>query len=336
MLAGRLRLLLSRHRRRCLRLCPLILLLSALMIVVFVFVPPAPEDLSLGRTDLRLSAWLSVSWSMTAPDAADLMELAERLSALRVDDVYVYVSYLLPDGSFNTTFDFAPAFVAALKRRAPDLRLLAWIGLPVTIDGFEPANRLASAEIRRTIADFSRSAVLEMGFDGVHLNAELVADGDGPLLETLAAIRDALPEGAFLSATAHPLRLHEPVTIVPYPAPAHHWTAAYFQDVARKVDQIVVMAYDSGLVFPRDYRNWMAYQVARSQEALSHESTELVIGASLSAEWTVSHQTQAETLELALAGMKRGMAERLDGIAIYPFWEMNQAQSQLIAGSLGR
>ena len=96
------------------------------------------------------------------------------------------------------------------------------------------------------------------------------------------------------------------------------------------------MAYDSGLVFPRDYLNWMQFQVAASQRALDDAATELFIGASVSEEWTISHQTQAETLTLALAGIKAGLAARLDGIAIYPFWETDAQESALIARSLGR
>lgn len=324
------------HLRRPYAVCLVGAVLLVLALVAFLFTPPMPEDLSLGRADLRLATWLSVSWSMSQYEAAEVMKLTERLAALAVDDVYVYISYLKPDGTFNPTFDFAREFVAALKRYAPELRALAWIGVPVSVEGVEQANRLASAEIRRTIADFSRYAVAELGFDGVHLNAELVADGDSWLLETLAAIRDALPERAFLSATAHPLRRQEPVTFMPYPAVAHHWSPAYFQRVAQSVDQIVLMAYDSGLVFPHDYLNWIRYQVERSQEALQNDPTELIIGASLSAEWTLSHQTQAETLRLALAGMKMGLPARLDGIAIYPFWETNENESKLIARSLGR
>ena len=325
---------------RCLRRSFAVILLCAALLllafIAFLFTPPMPEDSSLGRADLRLSTWLSVSWSMYPHEAFELIELAERLQALAVDDVYVYVSYLKPEGKFNRTFDFAREFVAALKRYSPDLRAFAWIGVPVSIEGDDRINRLASAEIRRTIADFSRYAIADLGFAGLHLNAELVADGDNWLLETLAAIREALPERAFLSATAHPLRLEKPVTIMPYPALAHHWSRAYFQRVAQSVDQIVLMAYDSGLVFPRDYLNWMRYQVERSQEALQNDPTDLIIGASLSAEWTRSHQTQAETLRLALAGMKLAMAERLDGIAIYPFWETTEDDAKLIARSLVR
>lgn len=322
----------SRRRLAALGLIGVILLLLA--VVVLLFAPPLPENLTLARPDLRLATWLSVSWSLEAQDPVQLEALAGELKALGMDDVYVFISYLKADGSFNPTFDFASELVAALKRHAPELRAFAWIGLPVSLPGAMPASQLRSTETRRTIADFTRFAVADLGFDGVHINAELIADGDGAFLELLAAIGDALPKGAYLSATAHPLRLDERVTSMPYPAVAHHWSAPYLRRAAQHVDQIVLMAYDSGLVFPRDYLHWTRYQVARSQEALSGISAELVIGASVSEEWTISHQTQAETLSLFLAGLKTGLAGRLDGIALYPFWELDKREMQLIASSL--
>lgn len=324
----------SRRRLAAFSLLGVTLLL--LSVAVFLFAPPLPESLTLARTDLRLAAWLSVSWSMEASESDQVEELAAELKALGVDDVYVFVSYLMADGRFNRTFDFAPEFVAALKGYAPELRAFAWIGLPVSLPGAMPASRLRSPVIRRTIADFTRFAVADLGFDGVHINAELIADGDSAYLELLEAIDDALPQGAYMSATAHPLRLQESVTIMPYPTVAHHWSAPYLRRAAQLVDQIVLMAYDSGLIFPRDYLHWTRYQVARSQEALDGVSAELIIGASVSEEWTISHQTQAETLSLFFAGLKKGLAERLDGIALYPFWELDKREMQLIASSISR
>lgn len=324
----------SRRRLAALSLFCVLPLLLALMF--FLFAPPLPESLTLARTDLRLATWLSVSWSMAAHDASQVEALADELTALGVDDVYVFISYLKADGSFNRTFDFASEFVAALKGYAPELRALAWIGVPVSLPNAMPASRLHSAQIRRTIADFARFAVADLGFDGVHINAELIADGDQAFLELLAAIREALPAGAFLSATAHPLRLDEMVTIMPYPAVAHHWSAPYFRRVAQHVDQIVLMAYDSGLVFPRDYLNWARFQAARSQQALGGISAELIIGASVSEEWTISHQTQAESLSLFIAGLEAGLTGRLDGIALYPYWELDKREAQLIARARDR
>ena len=337
LLTGRPRIFRSSpHRRRLFALSLVCTSLLSLALLVFLFAPPIPEDLTLARSDLRLATWLSVSWSMKPHDPSQLEQLVEELKALQVSDVYVFVSYLKSDGNFNRSFDFASEFAAALKRNAPGLRLLAWIGLPVSIEGAMPASRLNWSEVQRTIADFSRFAVVDLGFDGVHINAELIANGNTAFLDILTAIRGALPKGTFLSATAHPLRLDETVTVMPYPAVDHQWSAPYFRRVAQHVDQIVLMAYDSGLVFPRDYVNWTRYQVERSQEALRDVSAELIIGASVSEEWTLSHQTQAETLSLSLAGLRVSLAERLDGIALYPFWELGENEKKLIARALGR
>lgn len=97
------------------------------------------------------------------------------------------------------------------------------------------------------------------------------------------------------------------------------------RDVTEHFDQIALMAYDSGLSFPRDYLHWMTYQVEASQQALADTSTELIIGLPTSEEWTPSHQTQAETLLVALNGVQAGYIGRIDGIGVYPYWDTDDA-----------
>ena len=306
--------------------------------IVYLFAPPLP-DLPLPRKDLRLAAWLGVTWSMDAHDTDDLRQLAQDLQERRVDDAFVYVSYLKADNTFNATFDYAADFVKRMKNHAPETRLLAWIGVPVSVeldDGTAIKNRLATADVRQLIADFSRFAVEDLGFAGIHLNAELIVDDDPYLPEILQGIRGSLPPDAWLSATAHALRLDGRVTAMPYPIVEHHWTREYLQRVAESVDQIALMAYDSGLPFPRDYLSWVSYQTVASQQALLDFETELIIGLPASEEWTPSHQTQAETLRIALAGLKTGIESRLTGIAVYPYWETDATEWQLISRSLGR
>ena len=306
---------------------------------LYLFAPALPDDLSLPNSQLRLAAWLGVTWSMDPHDPQQILALAHELKSHGVRDLYVYVSYLKADDTFNRTFDHAEDFVRQMKALVPEMRLLAWIGVPVSqqlANGVTIDNRLALAEIRQTIADFSRFVVSELGFAGVHLNAELVSSGDPMFLLTLQEIRQSLPHHAILSTTANPLRLDSARTALPYPVVAHHWSQEYFRNVAQASDQIVLMAYDSGLVFPRDYLGWISYQAETSQKALNGLPGELIIGLPSSEEWTASHQTQAETLQIAFAGLRSGMGERIDGIAIYPFWETDDAEWRLIDSSLGR
>jgi hypothetical protein len=118
------------------------------------------------------------------------------------------------------------------------------------------------------------------------------------------------------------------VTIVPYPTIAHHWSDNYLREVANNADQIAVMAYDSGLFFPSDYRSWMIYQVQGIAQALAQLNISVLIGAPVSEEWTPSHNTTTEYLTNALYGIRAGLSgsahpQVVDGVAIYPYWEVS-------------
>lgn len=324
------------YKRRLLYLA-LILLLTGLM--VYLFSPPLNPSLSLNHAKLRTAVWMGVTWSMDEFTHDEIVQLGNTLKSQNVDDMYVYVSYLKAGDFFNPTYDHAKQFVTTLKQIAPDIRILAWVGIPISVaqpDGTFVANRLKSEDIRQQIAEFSQFVVTDLGFDGVHLNAELIPNNDSAFLETLKQIRETLPSDAIFSTTAHALRLDHPVTASPYPAQAHHWDADYLGQVAQYVDQIALMAYDSGLSFPRDYLDWMTYQVTASQQALMDSSTELMIGLPTSEEWTASHQTQAETLTIALHGIHAGYMGRVDGIAIYPYWDTSDDEWQLIIDNINK
>ncbi len=141
-----------------------------------------------------------------------------------------------------------------------------------------------------------------------------------------------------LSTTAHALRLTEPVTTIPYPTQAHHWSEAYLRQVAGHSDQVALMAYDSGLILPTDYRSWVAYQVRRSVAALRGTDIDFMIGVPASEEWTLSHHVVAETTANALYGIGTGLSETdapdvIDGIAVYPFWETDEGEWELLQGA---
>jgi len=98
--------------------------------------------------------------------------------------------------------------------------------------------------------------------------------------------------------------------------------------VAENSDQIAIMAYDSGLFLPSDYRLWMAYQVKTSAESLAGLKTQLYIGIPASEEWTLSHNITVEYLANALYGVRLGISQTqaystITGVAIYPHWEIS-------------
>jgi len=320
----------------------LVCLIAPLLVFLgFQFAPPPAWDALPTDYTGRTAGWVSVEWTMEAHTSE---EIETWFAPRQMDDLWIYTSYLKADDTFNQTYDHAIDLNRELETLLPNTRRLAWIGVPISVtepDGFFNQNRLNDPAIRQQIADFCAFAVETLGFDGIHLNAELIPEGDPAYLLTLEAIRAALPPDAFLSTTAHALRQTHSVTFTPYPIMAHHASVPYLQEIAKRVDQIGLMAYDSGLSFARDYRLWAAYQTQTASEALAGSDVELFIGLPVSLEWSGSHQTQAEYLGNALAGFRSGIAasaspQSITGIAIYPDWEMSTSQWDEVRRALGK
>jgi spore germination protein YaaH len=300
--------------------------------------PPAPPDLPVDYHALR-AAWLGVTWAMDAHTEDEIQALAAELQAHHIRYVFAYVSYLKPDGTFNPTFEHAATFARHFHAIAPGVMLLGWLGIPTqatTPAGHYLENRLESEETRAVIAVFSAQMVREWGFDGIHLDAEPIRTGDPAFINTLQAIRAAIPAESRLSVAVPALQVTQAVTAIPYPRSPYHWTPKYMRLVSDYSDQIAVMAYDSGLFLPADYRAWMAYQVKTAAAGLDGSQTELLIGVPVSEEWTPTHQTHTEYLANALYGVQVALAESMTtrrnvaGIAIYPYWETDVHEWNLL------
>jgi hypothetical protein len=142
------------------------------------------------------------------------------------------------------------------------------------------------------------------------------AKGTKPILSTVAhAIWLVLPE-AQLSARFGPL----------------FWSGDYFRLVARHVDQIAVMTYDSGLQTSFLYRQWMRFQVMNISRALDNEKVELLFGIPTSEEYSSTHYPPAENINNGLSAVIDGLNDLdarpnvVTGIAIYPHWETDSAE----------
>lgn len=299
--------------------------------------PPTSPDLP---TNYRAekAAWLEITWAMDAHSDGEIQSLAQNLQQHHITTLFAYVSYLKPGNVFNPTYDHAADFVRQLHEAAPQINVLAWIGVPVqytTTSGEYVTNRLEDSNTRTIIAEFAARTVNEFGFDGVHLNAEAIADGDSAFIETLQAIRAQLPKTALLSTTARALQMTEWVTIFPFPIASDQRSMNYLREIAQNSDQVVIMAYDSGLFFPSDYRAWMQYQVQTSAAALNDLDVDFLVGVPVSEEWTLSHNITTEYLANALYGVRAGLAasispNNVDGIAIYPYWEIDDGEWVLV------
>jgi hypothetical protein len=278
--------------------------------------------------------WLSVDWT-SAPVQQEAMELlAGQVQGHRVHYLYPYVSYLKEDGTWSRSYNHASDFLAAYRSLEPDTRILAWIGIPLqntSLFGVQGWVDLQEVATRRQIADFVRQ-MIDLGFDGIHLNVESVLNDDPAFLSLLQEVRAGIGDPPILSiAGAH--WVSTPIGKLPVVG-ALGWQSNYYSQVALRVDQIVTMTYDSHLPTAALYRLWLREQIRGLSTTLKGLPVEVLWGLSVSRERTPSHQPDAESLASGLTGICAGLETKAGndgnlsakpGVALYAAWEMTQA-----------
>ncbi|MFE9421434.1 hypothetical protein ACFYNO_00570 [Kitasatospora sp. NPDC006697] len=282
------------------------------------------------RSRGRDAVWLGHAWVDGRKGPADLAGLPQLVRG-GVRDLYVHAGPLEHDGSLRADrYPAAAQLVAAVHRELPGVRVQAWLGDLVAPESPEGLH-LDDPVVRGRIVDSARQ-VLDAGFDGVHYDLEPVHSGSAGFLQLLDATR------AVTSARSAPLSAAAPQIDPPppfgrwYPHPAPHsvaaltghpkwWSQQYFGEVARRVDQIAVMSYDTGMPLPSLYRGYVAQQTGLALQAVP-ESVDLLMG--LPAYWADEwgHRGSAETVPAAVAGVRKGLSDRAPdrqniGVALY-------------------
>ncbi len=310
----------------------LFVFLAALVVLAaWGWVPPNESSSTCARD--QNAAWVSVDWTSTPVDEGEIARLAGDATRHKLKYLYLYVSYVKPDGSFSNSYSYAARFVSQFRRFNRDTRLLAWIGIPLVNRsgmGIGGSVDLADQPTRARLKDFAANLVRNSGFDGVHLDVETVWNNDPYYLRLISDVRGALGPQAIVSvAGGH--WLPDWLGWLPIIGPMR-WNSAYYRQVAEQADQIVVMTYDSYLIHPALYRLWMREQVRGITSSLSGMKTPLVFGLSVSREDTAAHHPSVENIQSGLAGICAGLrsspSANVQGIAIYASWEANATDWQ--------
>jgi hypothetical protein len=261
--------------------------------------------------------WLGHAWVDGRHTQSDMDALAARLRTTGVHDVFVHSGPLSDDGTLDPALrPRARWLITALHQALSGVRVQSWLGDvagPGRLDLDDPETRdhvLASA-----------GQVLDDGFDGVHYDLEPVAD-DSPGLLTLLAATHALTRQrrAVLSVAADQI---EPLPGLAGPGQwvthrPHWWSAGYLGEIAQRVDEVAIMAYDSGVPFDTAFSGYVRIQTRLALDAVPPAVT-LLIG--VPAYHTVEPgHTDAETVAASVRGVRLalgGRPSRPFGVAIY-------------------
>lgn len=279
------------------------------------------------------AVWAGVEW-VNQPHSRDgIAGLANEFNQKGIKYIYVFVSYMRSDGSFAPSFIYAREFLAALKETQPTLQVLAWLGIPLANADWGYVD-LGDAAVRFKISAFSSYLVNQIGFDGIHLDPEPVINGDSGVLLLMSEIRQNLNSSAILSIATR--RIWPILPQLPWPMVGRFaWLSGYYREIAAHADQLVVMTYDSGLPLPFLYRQWVRFQVIEIVHAVKDTGTSLLIGIPASEERTLTHRPYAENILSGLQGVMDGLNDLsgyssfVDGVAIYPLWEMDSAKWEM-------
>ncbi|WP_329621358.1 hypothetical protein OG357_13420 [Streptomyces sp. NBC_01255] len=275
------------------------------------------------RTRGKDAIWLGHAWVDGRKKDADLAAFAERIKGTGIRDLYVHAGPLRHDGTLPAAkYPRAKWLIDAVHRTMPGIRVQAWLGDVLATEGPDGL-RLDKAESRAAVVTSARQ-ILDAGFDGVHFDLEPLLSDDGNYLSLLDDLGELTRARKVpLSVAAHQID----------PVPAAHtvngaltgrekwWSQEFFGQVARRVDQIAVMSYDTWMPLEGLYGGYVAQQTTLALE-VTPESTDLLMGLPFFHEDDLGHHENAETVAAAIRGTRLGLGrtdhdrERF-GVALY-------------------
>ncbi|MEE1817106.1 hypothetical protein PUR59_19055 [Streptomyces sp. SP18ES09] len=305
-------------------------------LVLLLVVPPLFGALALrvsyagdlrndARTRGRDAFWIGHAWVDGRKKGADLTALAARLKGSGIRDLYVHAGPLEHDGTLRAAkYPRARWLVDGVHRLMPGIRVQAWLGDVLASEG-PMGLRLEDAGSRRAVVGAARQ-VLDAGFDGVHFDLEPLHSGDRDYLSLLDDLgRLTRARGVPLSVAAHQIDplpgAHTALGAVSPNGSEKWWSQEFFGEVARRVDQIAVMSYDTWMPLESLYGGYVAQQTALALE-VTPGSTDLLMGLPFFHEDDLGHHEAAETVSAAVRGARLGLGrtdpgrERF-GLALY-------------------
>jgi hypothetical protein len=257
----------------------------------------------------RDAIWLGHAWIDGRKVDADVTALARRLKTTGIRDLYVHTGPMEHDGTLpKSLYPKAAWLTDAVHREMPGVRVQAFLGDVLATESPD-GMRLEEAATRAAVVRSARQ-VLDVGYDGVHLDLEPLHSGDRNYLSLLDDVRAVTrAEGAQLSVAAHQID----------PIPAFHsfwgtvaghpkwWSQEFFGQVARRVDQIAVMSYDTMQPLESLYGGYVAQQTSLALE-VTPPTTHLLMGLPFYHENRFGHWNHAETVAAAVRGVRLGLS----------------------------
>ncbi|MGV9377759.1 hypothetical protein ACWDRB_18175 [Nonomuraea sp. NPDC003707] len=258
--------------------------------------------------------WLGHAWVDGRRTERDVEQLAVRLRATGIKDVYVHSGPFNWDGTLSPDkYPNAGNFVKWLRERLPAVRISAWLGQSVK-NGLDLDDPKSRENVLSGVA-----AIMKQGYDGIHYNFEPIGDGDTEFLDLLERTRR---HTGLLSTSTPQIEPYPGLRLTARALLSHdkYWSQGYFKQVVDRVDQVAVMTYDSFTPLQSLYGGYVARQAGLALD-LVPAAKALYIGAPAYHDHGVPWLDNAESVAMAAEGARlalseHGRRERF-GLALY-------------------
>ncbi len=272
------------------------------------------------------AVWIEHKWVGERSTYQEIQKLVYTLTENDIDTVFVHSGPLNPDGGvYPQTYMYAPYFLEAARRFNPEIKYQAWLGqVRGKIDLEEPP-------VRQNIAQQCSTLTQYVGFDGIHFDIEPVWDGDVDFIKVLEDCRNKVPSDKQLSVA---LAEFIPRSLIWFTENIlefnNYNTEVNYRNVAKYADQIVVMTYDTSINHSWLYKWLVQEQTIRTTHVV--DDTEIFIGipAYQYEDDTAWFNPEVENVENGIKGILKGLnnlrsnEDNFAGVAIYPYWEIDE------------
>jgi hypothetical protein len=274
------------------------------------------------------AVWIEHAWVGDFKTDVEIQNLVNTLNKYDFGVVFVHVGPLKSDGSIDPeTYQYSIHFVDTFRKFDKDIQLQAWMGqLRWKIDLDDP-------QVRHNVVKKSIIMTQLVGFDGIHFDIEPVWDEDEGFIKLLEETRSAIPEEKVISVA---MAKFLPKSLIWFLQNLREFenysTHINYTNVAKYADQIAVMVYDTSIT-----KEWLYRLVVREQTIWVTsllKDTDVFIGIP-SYEYEQIRpwfNHEVENVENGLKGIISGLnnlrsnVDNFAGVAIYPYWEIDQEE----------
>lgn len=279
-------------------------LAACLAVILSVTFPPSdaiastegfPEQAVVGPWR---AAYLPHGWIATPRPGEQITVAVRELSRMAMNTQIHNIGAMDATGSVPSDEYFGLAqWIDVSRQVEPDHEIILWIS-------GDTATHVSDAALHGSIATWLASLVGSHEVDGLFLDLEPFGADDPNLVALLRTIDDRLPD-----------------TWIGLAAPGDdRWSDDYIQTLSTTVDGLSSLLYDTSISDIAEYRDRVAVEVARYQQAAGGRA--LVVPSLPSYQANTWHDPAVENIAEAMKAL-RSLDQPADGAAIYWWWEFD-------------